>query len=102
MVTVKATGAGEIIEIKIGPKAIDPDDPEMLEDMVLAAVNEALRSAQSLVAVEARRAWPMGGSACPGSRACAATPWSAGRVRPGARHNAPRALARRSTISSRS
>ena len=37
-----------IQEIKIDPKAIDPDDPEMLEDVVLAAVNEALRSAQNL------------------------------------------------------
>ena len=49
MVTVTATGSGEIKEIKIDPKAIDPDDPEMLEDMVLAAVNEALRSSQSLI-----------------------------------------------------
>ena len=49
MVTVMANGAGEIKEIKIDPKAIDPNDPEMLEDMVLAAVNEALRSAQSLM-----------------------------------------------------
>lgn len=48
LVTVKATGTGEITEIKIDPKAIDPDDPEMLEDVVLAAVNEALRSAQNL------------------------------------------------------
>jgi len=48
MVTVKATGGGEIVGITIDPKAIDPDDPELLEDMVLAAVNEALRSAQSL------------------------------------------------------
>jgi DNA-binding YbaB/EbfC family protein len=48
LVTVKATGAGEITEIKIDPKAIDPDDPEMLEDVVLAAVNEALRAAQDL------------------------------------------------------
>ena len=48
LVTVKATGNGDITEIKIDPKAIDPDDPELLEDMVLAAVNEALRSAQSL------------------------------------------------------
>jgi DNA-binding YbaB/EbfC family protein len=48
MVTVKATGSGEITEVKIDPKAIDPDDPELLEDMVLAAVNEALRSSQSL------------------------------------------------------
>jgi nucleoid-associated protein EbfC len=48
MVTVKATGALEVTEIKISPDAIDPDDPELLADMVLAAVNEALRSAQSL------------------------------------------------------
>ena len=48
-VTVKATGAGEITEVKIAKEAIDPDDPEMLEDMILAAVNEALRSAQSLM-----------------------------------------------------
>jgi DNA-binding YbaB/EbfC family protein len=48
MVTVKATGALEITEIKIAPEAIDPEDPELLADMILAAVNEALRSAQSL------------------------------------------------------
>ena len=48
IVTVKATGALEIKEIKISPEAIDPEDPELLADMVLAAVNEALRSAQSL------------------------------------------------------
>jgi DNA-binding YbaB/EbfC family protein len=48
MVTVTASGAGDIKSIKIDPKAIDPDDPEMLADMVLAAVNEALKSAQSL------------------------------------------------------
>jgi DNA-binding YbaB/EbfC family protein len=48
MVTVTASGAGEIVEIKIAPEAIDPDDPELLSDMILAAVNEALRSAQSL------------------------------------------------------
>ena len=48
MVTVTANGAGQITAIKIDPKAIDPDDPEMLGDMVLAAVNEALKSAQTL------------------------------------------------------
>jgi DNA-binding YbaB/EbfC family protein len=48
MVSVKATGAGEITEITIDPQAIDPDDPELLQDLVLAAVNEALRSAQAL------------------------------------------------------
>jgi DNA-binding YbaB/EbfC family protein len=49
MVTVIADGAGEIKEIKIDPKAIDPNDPEMLEDMILAAVNEAIRAAQNLM-----------------------------------------------------
>jgi nucleoid-associated protein EbfC len=48
MVTVTANGAGEIQQIKIDAKAIDPNDPEMLEDMILAAVNEAIRSAHGL------------------------------------------------------
>ena len=48
MVTVIANGTGVIKQIKIDPKAIDPNDAEMLEDMILAAVNEAIRSAQSL------------------------------------------------------
>ena len=49
MVTVKANGAGEVISIAIDPRAIDPDDPELLADMVLAAVNESLRSARGLM-----------------------------------------------------
>ncbi|MGH3004973.1 MAG: YbaB/EbfC family nucleoid-associated protein [Gaiellaceae bacterium] len=48
MVTVTASGAGDIVGIKIAPEAIDPDDPETLEDLVLAGVNEALRNAQEL------------------------------------------------------
>ena len=48
MVTVKVTGGLEVREIKIDPEAIDPEDADMLQDMVLAAVNEALRSAQEL------------------------------------------------------
>lgn len=48
MVTVTANGAGEIKGITIDAKAVDPDDPELLADMVLAAVNEAIRSARSL------------------------------------------------------
>ena len=59
MVTVKATGALEIKEIKIAPEAIDPDDPDLLADMVLAAVNEALRSAQHLM--ESKLGPAMGG-----------------------------------------
>jgi len=49
MVTVKANGAGDVVEIAIDPRAIDPDDPELLADLVLAAVNEALRSSRSLM-----------------------------------------------------
>ncbi len=49
VVTVKATGAGKITEIRIDPKAIDPDDPETLEDLVLAAVNNAIDTAESLM-----------------------------------------------------
>lgn len=49
MVTVKANGAGEVVGIEIDPRAINPDDPELLADLVLAAVNEALRSSRSLM-----------------------------------------------------
>ena len=47
-VVVKATGAGKLLEVKIQKEAIDPDDPETLEDLVLAAVNSALQSAEDL------------------------------------------------------
>ena len=48
MVTVEVTGAIEIKSIKIDPAAVDPEDVEMREDMIMAAANEALRSAQEL------------------------------------------------------
>jgi nucleoid-associated protein EbfC len=48
MVTVQATGDLTIKSVRIDPQAVDPDDVELLQDMVLAAVNEALRSAQEL------------------------------------------------------
>jgi len=48
-VTVKATGTGKITEIKIAKEAIDPNDPETLEDLVLAAVNSALQAAEDLM-----------------------------------------------------
>ncbi len=48
MVTVQVTGDLNIKSIKIDPEAVDPDDVELLQDMVLAAVNEAVRSAQEL------------------------------------------------------
>jgi len=48
-VKVTATGGGEIVKIEIDPKAIDPDDPELLADIVMAAVNQALRDGRALV-----------------------------------------------------
>ena len=50
MVTVKVSGDLQLREVKIDPQAVDPDDAEILADMVLAAVNEALRMAQELAA----------------------------------------------------
>ena len=52
MVHVVVTGDLVVKSIKIDPDAIDPDDPEMLADLVLAAVNEGLRSAQELAAAK--------------------------------------------------
>lgn len=48
MVTVKITGALEIRSITIDPEAIDPEDAELLQDTVTAAVNEAIRESQAL------------------------------------------------------
>jgi DNA-binding YbaB/EbfC family protein len=50
MVKVTISGELEILSIVIDPSAVDPDDVEMLQDMVTAAVNEAIRSAQELAA----------------------------------------------------
>jgi DNA-binding YbaB/EbfC family protein len=50
MVTVTITGDLQVKNIVIAPDAIDPEDPELLQDMVLAAVNEAIRQAQELAA----------------------------------------------------
>ena len=52
MVTVQVTGDQVIKSISIDPQAVDPDDVELLQDMVLAAVNEGLRSAQDLAAAK--------------------------------------------------
>jgi DNA-binding YbaB/EbfC family protein len=49
-VTVTITGQQQVKSIKIDPEAINPDDVEMLEDLVLAAVNEALTKSQELAA----------------------------------------------------
>jgi DNA-binding YbaB/EbfC family protein len=49
MVVATANGALEIVSIKIEKDVVNPDDIEMLQDLVLAAVNEALRQAQQMV-----------------------------------------------------
>jgi DNA-binding YbaB/EbfC family protein len=54
-VKVTANGAGEVLSITIAPEAIDPDDPEALADLVLAGVNEALRSARGAVEAKAQQ-----------------------------------------------
>jgi nucleoid-associated protein EbfC len=46
VITVRATGKQEIVSIKIDPDVIDPQDSEMLEDLVTAAVNQALKNAR--------------------------------------------------------
>jgi DNA-binding YbaB/EbfC family protein len=50
MVTVKVSGDLDLREVRIDPEAVDPEDVEILQDMVMAATNEALRSAQELAA----------------------------------------------------
>lgn len=52
MVTVVANGRQEIVSITIDPEAVDPDDVEMLQDLVMAAVNEALRSSKEMATNE--------------------------------------------------
>jgi DNA-binding YbaB/EbfC family protein len=64
MVKVKMTGDLELRELKIDPEAIDPDDAEVLEDMVVAAVNEALRAAQELA--QSKLGGAAGGLGLPG------------------------------------
>jgi DNA-binding YbaB/EbfC family protein len=52
MVTVTANGKQEILAVKISPEVINPQDSGMLEDLVTAAVNEALRSSRALLQEE--------------------------------------------------
>ena len=47
MVTATVNGKHEVLDLKINPEAVDPDDVEMLQDMVIAAVNEAMRTADA-------------------------------------------------------
>lgn len=52
MVTAVANGAGELVSLKIEKDVVDPEDVEMLQDLILAATNEALRRAQEMVSEE--------------------------------------------------
>jgi len=67
MVTVQVTGELHVNSITINPVAVDPDDVELLQDMVLAAVNEGLRAAQELASAKLGGiAGGMGGLGLPG------------------------------------
>lgn len=55
VVRVVANGKNEITAIEIKPEAVDPEDVEMLQDLVLAAVNEALKKAQDMASQEMGR-----------------------------------------------
>jgi len=68
LVRVTANGAGEVLSITISAEAIDPSDPEALCDLVLAGVNEALRSAAAKVEAKAQQMQSdlLGGLGLPG------------------------------------
>jgi hypothetical protein len=68
LVKVTANGAGEVLSITISAEAIDPSDPEALGDLVLAGVNEALRSASAKVEAKAQQMQSdlLGGLGLPG------------------------------------
>jgi DNA-binding YbaB/EbfC family protein len=62
MVKAKMSGDLRLLELSIDPEAIDPEDPELLQDMVLAAVNEAIRAAQELAASKMGNVAGLGGA----------------------------------------
>ena len=55
MVTVVVNGKQEIVSIKFEPEVVDANDVEMLQDLVVASVNEALRKSQEMVSEEMRK-----------------------------------------------
>lgn len=55
MVTVVCNGQGEVVEVKIDPEVAGPEELEMLQDLVMAAANEALRKARELMSQEMGR-----------------------------------------------
>ena len=52
MVTALVNGRGELLSLRIEKDVIDPDDPEMLQDLIVAAVNEAVRKSQEMMQEE--------------------------------------------------
>jgi len=64
VVSATVTGKGELVSIMIDPSAVDPDDVEMLQDLVVAAVNDALRASRELA--EEKMAAVTGGLKIPG------------------------------------
>jgi DNA-binding YbaB/EbfC family protein len=55
MVTVVANGKHELVSVKIEKEVVNPDDVEMLQDLILAAVNEALKKSQEMLAEEMKK-----------------------------------------------
>jgi len=51
-ITAKVNGKQEVLEIKIKPEVVDPEDVEMLEDLILAVINEAIKQSQEMVSGE--------------------------------------------------
>jgi nucleoid-associated protein EbfC len=64
MVTVKANGRQEIISIRLEPEVVNPEDLDMLQDLIVAAVNEALKKAQEMMTEEMSKI--TGGLSIPG------------------------------------
>jgi DNA-binding YbaB/EbfC family protein len=64
VVSATVTGKGEVVSITIDPSAVDPNDVEMLQDLVIAAVNDALRASRELA--EEKMAAVTGGLKIPG------------------------------------
>lgn len=55
MVTAVANGKHELVSVKVEKEVVNPDDVEMLQDLILAAVNEALKKSQEMVAEEMKK-----------------------------------------------
>jgi len=55
MVSVTVNGRQEVLAVKIEPEVVDPDDIEMLQDLVMAAVNDGLKKSQEMVAEEMKK-----------------------------------------------